>query len=323
MGGSYKPPRLLFLCDAGLEIGLGHLMRCCELSQALKRQLSDFTPAFFGEFSDKSQQILKSFGFPFYPPTQIPDNSPLFVDKYNLPESFYHELNNKGIKWCAFADDQSQFSQGAAGIVNFRLDAEKHYQYKGAENVFLGVPYFPFSEKLQKLRKKNLKRNNAISNILICLGGVDLFGLSRVLADKIHGLFPDAKITVIDPCLDKKESKGMIDYYPLQTSLIPFMEKTDFAISGGGRIKYELAYAAIPSMILSQVPIQDIDTKIFENYGLCLNLGEAELFDKNSLNFFSKEFIEAFARKMKEQSDQVFHASNPDYLSGKIAELLF
>lgn len=311
-----KKKLISFLCDAGPKVGFGHLIRCCELALSLKKLDRDLECHFFGSYSKESQAILLNKGFSGKSLEYLQEEGFFFIDKYQLPTSFYESLNAKKIPWFAFADDATQYSQNALGIVNFRLEAEKHYSYAGSKNTWLGVTYFPFSESLIPIREANLSKEQKIETILICLGGVDLFSLSEKFSVSIQKMFPKCKIETISPNTKEIRKEGNITIYPLQTSLSPFFEKADLAISGGGRIKYELAFCGVPSLIASQVPVQDEDTQIFVKNDLCWDLGCAETLSKKEkiLNLEESDIL-SFQKSMLEKSKTIFNKESSLHLA--------
>lgn len=199
---------ILIRVDASAKIGIGHLMRCIALAQALKKK--DYNVIFVSRKLDfASEDILSRHDFNLELleddidenkdgdlTSQIAQNHGarcIMVDHYGLQEDFRTLLKNKGFHLLVVDDILKQSRITADIILNQNIGAqslEPVYRKIApeAKAFLLGEKYVMFrseilsrGESIRFLRTRKLevlqqkKRN---PNILVTFGGTDSLGLS-------------------------------------------------------------------------------------------------------------------------------------------------
>jgi len=281
--------KILFRCDCGPEVGFGHFTRSLSLARALKAKGASIS--FWGELDAFARAALSKHaigrlkgapgGFRGQDAPKALAAAQGFdafvVDSYALEQGYVDAIADR----CALAvfDDQRKLrlAEAALGIC-FRAGAES--APTGAKKEALGLEYLVVPPELRALREKRLKAEpGPIRRVLVFFSGR---AFDPALLAKAVRLCADA--------LPKAEIRYLTrDGRPLEgvpgTALAPtpavetLYAAADLLVNGGGLVKYEAAYCALPSAALSQTELQDEDTKVLAKLGLTLDLGRAEGFD--------------------------------------------
>lgn len=284
--------RLIVCCDANAASGLGHFTRCFDLALALQAEHPEGELAFLGDYAEHARQALSRAGLRTLPVAgrtfSISDleacltpSDGVLVDSYLAGPSLHGFLNQRGAPWAAFDDLGSHDYAGARLVINSRMHAEQLFRYR-AVRAALGPQFMPLAGELCTVRqgREALALRTEVEQILIFVGGTDLYGVSQGLAEVAGALFPRARIQLIlSQAAAQLALPGNVQCLPLQPSLTPLLADADLLLSGGGRLKYEAGFALLPNAALSQTPLQAADTAILAELGVTLDLGEASGFD--------------------------------------------
>lgn len=265
---------IVFRCDANKQVGLGHLNRCIPLAEYLPDAI------FMGNFDSVALRILKAKNLRYCKidqnvsfDLQVLDNLKKHVqlvifDSYELfQNSSPEQINNFSYKWGVFDDTNEHSFKDAKFVVNFRMDAENFTNYDSPHNL-LGIKYLPITKAFVDLRKKNLNNNIiAFRNILIFVGGEDLFQKGETLVTGAIESFENAKICYVSR---SPYHHPQVENLPIADNFTEYLDNIDFCITGGGKVKYELAFAGIPVLSYAQTELQDEDSRILESKNIII-----------------------------------------------------
>jgi spore coat polysaccharide biosynthesis predicted glycosyltransferase SpsG len=290
-------PKLILCCNANAASGLGHFTRCYDLALAFRRGASHFDLAFLGNYSEHALRALKhaelsthAVNGPSFSACDLErllaPSDVVLLDSYAAEQSLHDLLNERHTRWAAF-DDLGAFSfAGARLVINSRVHAERLFRYHSTRTA-LGPEFMPIHPELLEVRarRERLGIPGRPENILVFVGGNDMFQVSGRLANLAAEVFPSARVHLIMSGPEHAADSGPklapnVHCRPLQPSLAPLLAEADLLISGGGRLKYEASFALVPNAALSQTSLQAEDSKILAQVGLIIDLGEASSFDE-------------------------------------------
>lgn len=297
--------RKLFIhCIGNQKSGLGHFSRCLALASILKKNESGIELTFVGCFELHALEKLKiakidyinvkeevCFTTYIFQAVALTTEDFFLVDSYIASQDFYDQMTYRSFKWGVFDDFSTKDFSSSNLVINFRVNAGRLFDYS-AKYCALGPKYMPVRLEFEDIRKKNenLKVLSGIKKVVICLGGSDLYNVSGQLLHTITQVFAEAEIYAL--LSDEREIVQLVEKYKNNKkiyieSLKPDIENllydTDLIISGGGMLKYEAGYCAIPNATLSQTEEQYQDTLILEKEGLTINLGLAKQYNPENL----------------------------------------
>lgn len=272
---------LYIVCNAGIDNGLGHLLRCLSLATQLK--LIKQRVCFVGYFSEVAQEFIRWLNIEYQAAStdkiatilrSLPTNACIVLDSYDYRvEDLLFEQRY------VLIDDFCRLSHyPVMGVINFTLNSTQYdYQNKGAASQALGLGYF--------LPHPTLKPSRHIFNptprkLLIVIGSGDPFKLIVKLLEALNHLNYHLFIRVLTPNVFHFQSKHTLDVYPLQQDINPFFQWADILITSGGLAKYEAAYVHKPAVVFSQTSGELSETKDFAKADLCFDFGLAEFFDE-------------------------------------------
>lgn len=321
-------------CNGNNTVGLGHFFRCFYLCKALQSSDRNHQISFIGNFSAIPAKKLKQNDFPVIPLKHTSASrlakaseqaDAILIDSYQIDQKFIETLNSHSFTTIYF-DDFGKLDFSKVGtIINFRVGAEELFNYH-SRNELKGAKFFPVTPELQNIRMQKLGSEiQSIRNILVCLGGSDLYKVGQSLAQTAADSFNDAQVTLLSNETQKAKilpsNTSPVHTLPLTQHIESFLETADLLITGGGRLKYESAYCCIPNATLSQTKDQRKDTRILASKKLTLDLGLAENFTpikaSQQLRIFEdqhflKDFSTQSFREFSTNSTQILaeHISN-------------
>jgi spore coat polysaccharide biosynthesis predicted glycosyltransferase SpsG len=290
----YRPgrvKRVLFRCDGNAQTGLGHVARCLDIARLLGEAVPDLEFVFAGDYSAPARELLDHSGVVLEPVdsraplahlraqagTQAgatPNLDGLIVDSYRVGEGDLSEWTSHGHK-VALVDDFGQVEALRARLVmNFRVGAEELFSYRSTFRA-LGSGYFPANRALEGARDEQARRGilGPIRRVLLFIGGTDHDHAGEVLGRAASQAYPAAEILWVQTNETLFPLPANVTQLPMQPSLAPLLGGVDLVLAGGGRLKYEAAYAGVPCASASQNEGQAEDTRELVRRGLCLDLG--------------------------------------------------
>lgn len=286
-----------FFCDSSLSAGLGHVNRCLAIAEALEPL--EYGSVFVGEFCPSSEGAIRAAGFPcekvFFEDGSLPLNqilevlkkrpfAAIVIDSYAVTASSMSKIRAEVAGRLMVIDDTGELDRYECdGVINFSFLAESRgISYRGT-NPFLGPEYFPARKWLMEVRRARKAKSVAVkpSRGMIFAGGGD----DGTLTCRLMRIFAELNLSMeVDIFLRSDAVKfGEAEKFLLESGLNGriingdslfrvALSESDLNFCAGGLVKYESAFAGLPSVVFSATEIQREDTKYFENRGMCLSL---------------------------------------------------
>lgn len=330
--------------DGNKNIGMGHIMRCLSLAKGFRNAGIE---VFF--LSIYEQGILKIRGDGFevielshsvgsycegfcYGDVKSLENeaeeiisgikayniSILFVDSYNVTESYFLKLKPFVRKLC-YIDDVNKFPYPVDMLINGNITGEfLHYKgYFKDEIMLLGLNYNLIRDEFKELPLRTINRD--IKEIMITTGGSDPFDLSIRLAEIIlsDSTFVGIRVNIVAGNgftnreqlrnLSRKNTRVMI--YENVSKMSEIMQKSEIAISAGGSTLYELCACGTPTLAFivaeNQKEIVDMlcEKGYIQSLGWYNEFSDEEFLHKLKLLCEDREKRESYSKKMQKLVD--------------------
>lgn len=280
--------------DGNSKIGLGHIIRTMVLGNELKKNNCKVT--YITQEYKETLDILKKNKFEVF---NIKTNASaadeiytinkfmkdneidIFIgDSFKIDKNYIAKIK-KYDKFVVIIDNLRDMSLNADLIINggiyaYKLakDAERYKQ-----KVLLGTKYFLIREQFANINKKFIKKE--VKSILITMGGADPMNLTPKIIKMVSSINRNLKINVVVgnafknikeiKDIDKNNSQIYLNYNV--ENMAELMYESNIAISAGGTTLYELAIVGTPSIVLIQAENQVLQSNIFNDEGIVLNLG--------------------------------------------------
>lgn len=279
--------RVLFRADAGLQIGLGHVMRCLALAGALQGIGVDavflgrgYTPEVqhkmrkrgclsiaLGRDADDLEATLRQM--------RMSGADIVVVDVYGIGEAYLRALRAAGVVLISL-DDHNLLSFPSHLVVNpnrFALDMEYHSS-TGDTQFLLGPSYFLLREEFAKARQMPRQIAPQARCLLVSMGGSDPSGLTPKVVRAVAYLGLDT-VVVRGGAATKSEPAvwGEARVVSDPPDMAQWMLWADIAVTSGGGTIYELAATGTPGIVLSQTHDQERNAAAMEAEGTVINLG--------------------------------------------------
>jgi UDP-2,4-diacetamido-2,4,6-trideoxy-beta-L-altropyranose hydrolase/UDP-4-amino-4,6-dideoxy-N-acetyl-beta-L-altrosamine N-acetyltransferase len=268
--------RILFIAHGGLSCGMGHVMRCLTLADALKEVADQSPHSSRRSTSDDSQNAMK-LEIDFY--SRYPEGAAyitkrgypvlceesaatgqhwdiIIIDTYEVTPAYLEEWTDRAKT--VYIDDLNAFPYPTDMILNGNLTAQL-LGYKPtfpAQKLLLGLPYLLLRREFVNLPKREAAPTP--KRLLLTTGASDPANvtfrlLDWLLADKrFDALQFDV---IIGPAFDKAEEimelsapHTRVHCHLKPEHISEIMLQTDIAISAGGSTLYELAACGIPTL---------------------------------------------------------------------------
>ncbi|WP_233707362.1 CMP-N-acetylneuraminic acid synthetase [Helicobacter cetorum] len=258
--------RVKIFCDAFLKSGLGHLRRCEKIlfyieKLGIKASL----------YLHKQKNIASFLG-------SVSSDDFLIIDSYLLHSQDFYVLKEKARSLMVIEDKEHSFYPKNTTIMNFTLNALKHYHHLSKDyRYYLGVEFYPIDVNFIYERPLDLENKE----VLITLGGSEHKILVRIVQILENN---DVNLHIISATPPKNCPKNT--YYYSHLSPLEFSALMKFCgccVSASGQTLYELALTQTPSLIIPIAKNQIIQSKEFEKSGI---------FKQTSLKTLARDFKE-------------------------------
>ncbi len=296
--------------DGSAQIGMGHLMRCMSVANALKENQAEIlfitaneqSKAFVtekgflchmlqGHYQSMEEEtaetlkILKDHGIHL-----------LIVDSYGATEAYLAEMNS--ILPVFYMDDLGRMNLPVSGLINYNIYGQKmSYEtyYPESVELLLGSSYAPvkpeFSNTPYEVREK-------VTQILITMGGSDALNIAGSLGETLVNILPpDVELTLIcgrfslhlEDVKRLSESDSRVHVLMDVPDMWNQMAKSDLVIAAAGSTMYELCTMGVPTICCYYVENQRRMAECFGEETSMLNAGD---YSKNPENVLSSIVLE-------------------------------
>ncbi len=284
-------PQVRIFCEYGPDHGLGHVMRCLALAQALVRAGAEVT--FFTHSRQAAVQELLSGhgmsveklpesgrGLDFDPP--VKENILTIFDHYGATEEQMLAYRRAGTRLAAI-DDLADRRFSCEAVLNQNLGAgDLVYRVESGTKVLLGPRYALLRETIL-----GVKRDPQERCVLITFGGAHLpdkveavlrriAALDRRLKKPLRLLLAttSAQLPVVE-ALFQGLRHIEIEVFVDRLDLAPALRRCAFALTAAGSTVLELACLGVPQIALGLSPNQEVNGLKITAAGIGVYLGEA------------------------------------------------
>lgn len=299
---------IFFRADANKSIGMGHIMRCLSIADALSGSGNNAT---FIISDNNVSSLIQERGYKaivlnslynqmdeeikLWPQNIKPDI--LFVDSYFVTERYlFHLRENIGLHGgkLIYLDDVLSFPYPVDVLINYNAYANKEAYdmlYADADckipELIIGPQYVPLRPMFRDISHRI--QNNKVENVLISTGGSDELHLSISLIDWIQENVANDDLIYhfligamnedresIRLILDDMNKEGCVrimvhEDVPDMSSLI---RKMDIVVSAAGSTLYEIAACGVPLITYSLADNQIPGGEAFSSLGMGIYIGD-------------------------------------------------
>lgn len=273
--------------DANSEIGMGHVMRCLSIAEALGEQgcevrflLADDMAVPLLEAKGQCYEILDTdFG---QMETELPllqklaeEEGPAvcLIDSYFVTP-YYLEQMGKNTN-TVYMDDKFSFPYPVDMVINYNIYGDllpyRETARKSGTAFLLGTAYAPLRREF--LRRTPSAVSETVQNVLITTGGSDKYNLAGQILREVmvhtdtqnfhYHVVSGVFNTHLSELQQMAECNSRIHIHQNVNNMVELMELCDVAVSAGGSTMYELCAVGVPIICFSFVDNQE---KIVETF---------------------------------------------------------
>ena len=295
--------KIAIRADGGINIGMGHIQRCLALAQQLKKKKGAGVIFIFQKNEIVKEKIEKEGfkGIELKKRISLKEDlgetskiieerniDILITDSYKFNQDYLVEIKKK-TPFLISIDDLGKFPFPSDIVINQNVYAQELNcrSLNGKTKFLLGPNYALLREEFINVKERGIKER--VQNILITLGGADIFNLTPKLLKALDKTEKNFNITVIIGPFFKnlseikkmiKKMKKKVNLVINSSSISKLMLSSDLAISGGGITLYELAATGTPTLSFCLANNQLKSIEGMEKKSVTVNLGWGNKFDK-------------------------------------------
>ena len=300
---------VVFRCNAGPEIGFGHLVRCRALAQALHEKgehcvmvgpdqsyakpadhelFEDWIPVPDWSSSADDAQRLSDIA-------QAWQAKWLVLDDYRVDETYQIAVRTAGLRWLQF--DGSASKPLWADFVDNANPAARAEDYTAVlrnpdAQLLLGPAYSILRPEFNQVTARDPER--PLKKILVTFGGGDDRGANQfVLSTLLPITTSDQHFLVIsgasnpsNPSLKKwieTHGQGRVSLHIDPDLVAPLFASCDLAVMAGGNTTFEAAACGLPMMIVTIAENQWSQAEGWDALGVAICAGPLEAVDNARL----------------------------------------
>lgn len=313
---------ILFSCNAGPDVGFGHLTRCRALAKELsergetsvmvgpameysnasdKQVFSDWVPCGEWQSSTEAATRLLCLAKDFAAQSAV-------LDDYRIDEPYQIVLKDHGLRWLQF-DGTAQKPLWANWILNSSPTARSEdYQlvkrHQGAK-LLLGPGYAILRNRFREIGTRSCSR--PLHRVLVTFGGGDDRGaIEFVLSSLVEHVGPNIEFLVVSGKTNPRNaslsawinsigSRVTLEIDP--TDVAQVFADCDLAIMGAGSSIYEAACCGVPMILVAIADNQIKHGAAWEKMGAAMFLGELGNITPTSLQSAFRQLSESSLRR--------------------------
>jgi len=284
--------RIAFRFDGSKELGLGHVMRCLVLADAL----DECDILFWVREDEDILKILEGRNVTYIKYHETIENELVFianelnrnniaaliVDLLRYPSGYLKNLSETGVTLIAFHELEvhDDFSDLVINYNSFQNLAQ--YSKKDEKRHCFGPRYAILRKGIR--RHKAPRISKIVKNILITMGGSDPMGITLKAANALKFLPANIQVVIhVGPAFKYRAGLNEISsqipgHFIIEenvTELAELMIKADIAVAAAGNTIYELCYLGVPAMVIAQNDHQSEFATELDRHGAVRSLGRA------------------------------------------------
>lgn len=307
--------------DGNASIGVGHLMRCLTIVDALVQGGVSIDDIVFICAQESSAMLVRERGYDCFvcetDYTKMEEELSIIeamfsgsllkqiflVDSYYVTDHYLQDLHRWGK--VILLDDMQQRSFPVDAVVNYNAFAsEDIYKklYAGTDTeCYVGASLVPIRSQFLDVP---YTVKDTVSDVLITTGGGDQDNIARQILDEIY----DEKLNYhiitgrFNPHLiqlKKLERRGNVKISYDVKDMAACMQECDIAITAGGTTIYELAAIGVPFICFSYAENQEALTEYVGSQGIAGYAGAYHKNRRGTLQAFREQFVEMCQSKDK------------------------
>jgi len=292
-------PSMLVRADASTAIGIGHAMRCLALAKAWQNAggrasylMAESIPALEGRFAGEN---IEPVIFDAEPGSKEDaertadwagrmEASWVVVDGYRFKPEYIRRLKGSGLRVLCLDDDAGLDCYEADIVLNQNIGANfgMYSQRESGTRLLLGADYVLLRpEFLAELRGREIAAR--ARKILVTMGGSDPDNVTVKVLHALAGMAKtDFEATIVighgnpyyaslQTAAEKLADKVRLERSP--SNMAPLMAWAEIAISAAGGTCWELAFLAVPTILMVLTSDQNPNAAAMAQSGAALSLG--------------------------------------------------
>lgn len=302
-----KEKAIVVRCDAGRDVGMGHLNRCLGLSEAFADD--GWKVVLMGHYDSFAASLVAASGFQVVSPAAETGSSEdaaeteacvrdaaaqvLVFDSYRINAPFLARFTGVPVKTVLFDDFSAWPKYPVDHVLNFAIDATSNAYPPGTPADLMGPRFFPARRHMRTARRvtprvarREISRISIVissdpgatmaQEVLACLKGSRRAFHVRVLLGAAPGAAPVEEMVC---SVFGAESAVRIG----ATDISGDLQWADAVVCSGGLVKYEAGYLGVPSLVISRAGREARDTAAWTERGAAIDLGVAEALRREPL----------------------------------------
>ena len=294
--------QIAFRADGGVDIGMGHLVRCLALAEGLR----DSAEIYFFTASDPEpiRRFLAADWIHYVridpqerPELEIPQLQEhfekqkidtLITDSYRFDESYLQRFRDLGYVVVS-VDDNSLLSYPSHLVLNGNIYAEE-LEYKSGhdDTQYLLGPKYTFVRREFSQFKSLRPLAQRCGNLLVSFGGCQTKALLQQVFSHLRDLEFVERILLLPGLLSKAEIVELkeafaanfeIEAYDQSQPMAPFMDRADLALSAAGSTIYELCALGVPSVLVVSADNQQNNARCMRERDILPAFGSIQSLD--------------------------------------------
>ena len=293
--------RILIRCDAHNQVGFGHLSRCLQIIDDLKRQCEEELIFFlWGDFSSKAIEVVNK---------RLHDVNFLGGTNYN---SLYFDLgivdtmfDTYDMEYYSIAELASVRAQCdkvlliASSITipdQLPVDCVVGHMIESQENkiyqILSGLQYAPVEKSVLAYREPEVACNFDVKKVFVAIGSWkdpdSLFSILNGLNEAQYELHVEVLLSLAHqdylPVLRKYEKEINIKFLQNVPSVFPYLREADIVICSYGNLLFEAMSLGRPCAVVGLKKFQTLYSEILAEKELIYFIGDSKKLSTYAIN---------------------------------------